>query len=138
MTDSLTVSVTTDSELDIAGDFNLDHGGLVVHKILDGDDDLVDIFAVDLLACLETLNHVVNELLGHLVAQSHTIISWLDSHRFQVETLGRGWFIANLDSSKESQLSHNLLAFFQLESSILVVGVEGDACLKIIDGVLGS
>jgi hypothetical protein len=62
------VSVTTDSELHVAGNLDLNHGGLVVYELLDLDDDLVDVFPVDLLARLETFNHIIDELLCHLVA----------------------------------------------------------------------
>jgi hypothetical protein len=62
------VSVTTDSELHVAGNLDLNHGGLVVYELLNRDDDLVDVFPVDLLTRLETFNHIIDELLCHLVA----------------------------------------------------------------------
>lgn len=132
------MGITADSQLDIVRDLNLDHGRLVVHELLDGNNDLVDIFAVDLLASLEPLDHVVNELLCHLVAQSHAVIARLDNHRVEVKPLGRGRLIADLNSGKECQLSDNLLAFFQLESCILVVRIEANAGLEVVDGLLGS
>lgn len=134
----LTVSVTTDSKLDITRDLNLDHGGFIIYNLLDGKDDLVDVFSVNLLAGLESFHHVVNELLCHLLAKPYTIVSWLNSHRVQIETFSRGGFIADLDRIKESHLSNNLFALFQLESSILVAGVEGDTCLEVVNGILGS
>lgn len=132
--DALTVGVATDCELDILGDINLDHGRLIVYNLLDGDNDLVDVLAVKELASLEPLDHVVNEFLCHGVSQPYTIVVILNNHRVQIKTSGSGRFVTNFDSGKEGELAHNLLAFFQFKSGILVVRVKPDTFLKVFDG----
>lgn len=61
------MSITTDRQLNIIRDFHLNHSSFVVDDVLDRDNDLVNIFPVDLLAILEALHHIVNEFLCHFV-----------------------------------------------------------------------
>lgn len=135
----LTVSVAAHRELDVVGDGHFHHCRLVVDNLLDGQDDLVDIFPVDLLAVLETLNHVVDKLLRHEVAlEASSVVVGVDSHVLEVQAFcGRG-LIADLDGGKEGHLPHNLLALLELEACILVAGVELDALLEIVNGLLGA
>lgn len=62
------MGITTDGQLDIVGNLNLNHGWLIADDFLDSEDDLVDIFPMDFLASLKPLRHVIDELLGHSVA----------------------------------------------------------------------
>ena len=71
---ALTVGVTTDSHQLALGHLGLHHGWLLVDNILHGQDDLESVLPVNLLAVLESLNHVVDELLCHLVAELDTIV----------------------------------------------------------------
>lgn len=84
-----TVCIAANGQVDIVRDLHFHHGSLLVGDLLDRDDDLVDVFLVDLLAILEALNHVVNELLGHLAAKLHAIVVGLDRDGVDVESLGR-------------------------------------------------
>ena len=70
----LAVCVTANSDLLALVNMRLDHGGFVVANVLDGQDDLVDVFERKLLALLETLDDVVDKLLCHLVSQLHTVV----------------------------------------------------------------
>lgn len=82
-----TVSVSTDSKLLALLNLCLDHGGLVVNNILYSQDDLENVLPMDLLAVLESLNHIVDVFLCHLVAQLSTIVAVLDNHVGQIQTL---------------------------------------------------
>lgn len=120
----LTVGIAADGELDVIGYCDLDHCRLFVHNLLDGNDDLVHKFLVDLLPVLEPLDHVIDELLCHLILDLHAIIVWLDRDGINVQTFGSRGFVANLNGSIEVELSDNLLAVGELELGILIVGVE--------------
>lgn len=131
------MSVAADCELHIVRNLNLHHRGFVIDKLLHSQYDLVDIFPVYLLAILEPLCHVINELLGHLVAELRAIIVWLDSHGGHVETIGGGRGIGDLDGSEEVKLAHDLLALDELELRILVSGLDLGARLEILESVFG-
>lgn len=132
------MGITADCQLHVLGDVHLDHGGLVVHNVPDRNNDLVDVFLVDQFAVLETLDHVVDKLLCHLVLfQAHAVVGGIDSHRVDIETLGGGQLIADFDSGEEGELAHNLLALDKLELGILVIGGNLDAGLEVLDGFLG-
>lgn len=60
--------VTADGHLDIVGDLDLNHGVLLIDNLPDGKDNLVDVLAVDLLAGLKPLRHVIDKLLSHGVS----------------------------------------------------------------------
>lgn len=132
------MSVTANCELHIIGNLDLHHCRLIIHKFPDGQYDLVHIFPVYLLAVLEPLCHVVNELLRHLVAEFEAIVVWLDGHRGHIKTFSSRGRIADLDSGKEVVLAHDLLALNELELGILISWVDLRARLEILQGVLGS
>lgn len=133
-----TVCITADCQLHVLGDVHLNHGGLVVHNVPDGNNDLIDVFLVDQLAVLEPLDHVVDKLLCHLVLlQAHAVVGSIDGHRIDIETLGGGQLITDFDSGEEGELAHDLLALDQLELGILVIGGDLDAGLEVLDGFLG-
>lgn len=129
--------VTANRQLDVLGNLHLHHGRLVVQKLLQGDDYLVDVFLVDLLPVLEPLRHVVDELLRHLLAKSHAVVALLHRHRVDVEALGRRGLVAHLDGGEEVELPHDLLTFGQLELGVLVVRVQLDALLEVLERRLG-
>ena len=133
----LTVSITAHSELNIVRYLHLHHRGLLVHDLLDSHDDLVDEFLVDLLAVLEPLDHVVNELLRHLVLDLYAVVVRFDSDSIEVEAFGGRGLVAHFYGSVEVELSHDLLAFGKLELRVLVVGVQLRAFLEIFEGILG-
>lgn len=133
-----TVRIATNCKLDIVGNLHLDHCGLVVNKLLDSQYDLVDIFPVYLLAVLETFCHVVDELLGHLVAELRTVVVWLNGHRSHIETIGGGPCLGHLDRGEEIELAHDLLTFDELELRILVAGIDLGARLEVLESILGS
>jgi hypothetical protein len=127
----LTVCITANRQLNVIRDLHLHHGRLVVNYLLHGDDDLVNVFLVDLLASLESLNHVIKELLCHLIPKLDTIIVWFDGNGIDVEAFCRRGFVCKLDGGKEVLLSHDLLALGQLDFRILVARVEFDAILEV-------
>lgn len=130
--------VTADGQLHVFGDVHLNHGGLVVHNVSDGDNDLVDVFLVDELAVLEALDQVVDELLCHLVLlQAHAVVGGIYGHGIDIEPIGGGQLIADFNSGEEGELAHNLLALNKLELGILVIGGDLDAGLEVLDGLLG-
>lgn len=132
------MSVAAYCELHIVRDLDLHHRGLVIDKLFDSQYDLIDIFPVYFLASLESLRHVVDELLSHLVAELHTIIVRLNSHGSHVETIGGGRGIGDLDRSEEIELAHNLLALDELELRILVSRLDLGARLEVLEGIFGS
>ena len=132
------MGITADCQLHVLGDINLNHGRLVVHNVPDGDNDLVNVFLVDQFAVLETLDHIVDKLLCHLVLfQAHAVVSRIHGHGVDIEALGGGQLIANFNSGKEGELAHNPLALNQLELGILVIGGDLDAGFEVLDGFLG-
>lgn len=98
---------------------------------------MVDEFPVDLLAVLEALDHVINELLRHLILDLDAVIVRLDGDRVEVETLGGGGFVADFYGGIEVELSQDLLALGKLELRILVVGIQPRTLLEILDSILG-
>ncbi len=93
--------VAANCELDVFGNFYLHHCGLVINDLLDGDDDLVDIFLVDLFTGLEPLDHVIDEFLGHLVLELYTVVVWLDSNGINIEAFSGRRLITDFDGSIE-------------------------------------
>lgn len=120
----LTMSVTAYGESDILGDLDLDHSRLIIDQLRDGQYNLVDVLLVYLLAVLESLYHIIDELLCHFASEFHTIVVSIDSDRVHIKALGRRWPICNLDSGEEIELAHNLLALDELEFGILVARVD--------------
>jgi hypothetical protein len=80
---------------------HLHHGRLIVHELLDRQYDLEHIFLRQLLPILESRDHVVNELLCHLLAQLHTIVALLQRHMLQIQALGRTGRIFDLNRLEE-------------------------------------
>lgn len=134
----LTVCITTDSQLALLLDLHLDHGGLLVDNVLDSEQDLVDILLMDALAILESLNHVVNKLLCHLVSKLHAIVAVIYHHVVQIQTLGGGWCVCDLDGLEEGVALDNLLAGIMLQFCRLVAGLLLDDNLPVVDGVCMS
>ena len=102
--------ITAYCELDIVRYSNLDHCGFVVYDLHNGDDNLVHELLVYFLSVLETLDHVVDELLRHLVLDLDAVVVGLDGDSVEVEALGSGGLITNFYGGVEIKLSHDLLA----------------------------
>lgn len=66
--------VTTDCNLMTLLNVVLDHGGLLLDNVHDGDDDLVDVLLGQLLSVLKSFNHVLYELEGHLVLELCAVV----------------------------------------------------------------
>lgn len=132
------MGITANCQLHILGDVHLNHGGLIIYNVSDGDDDLVNVFLVDQFAALEALNHVVDKLLCHLIPfEAHAIVRSIHCHGLDIEALSSRQLIPDFDSGEEGELAHNLLALNKLELGILVIGGNLDASLEILDGFLG-
>jgi hypothetical protein len=129
------MGVTADGKIDIVGYGQLDHSGLIIDNVLGGNYDLVDVFFVNLLARPEPLDHVINELLCHLIAKAYSVVIGFDFNRIQIKTFRRGRFITNVDSGIKILLAHNPLALSELELSIFIVRVELNTFLEILHGI---
>lgn len=63
-----TVSITADGQLGIIWNFHLHHCGFLIDNLLDSNDDLVDIFLMQLLPILKPVQHIRNELFCHFAS----------------------------------------------------------------------
>lgn len=133
----ITMRITADGKLDVVRYSNLNHGRLIIDDLLSRNYNLVGVFFMDLLATLEALDHIVNEFLCHGVFEMHSVVIRFNRDRINIDTLGCGGFVANIDGGIKVMLSHNLLAVGQLKLGIFVVRVEFNAFLEVFDGVLG-
>ena len=131
------MGVSTDGELDIVRNFHLHHGGLIVYELLHSNDYLVDVFPVDLLAILEPLHHIIDELLRHLIAKSYAVMAGLYYHGVEIKTFGGGRFVTNFDGGKEVELAHDLLTLRKFQFGILITGIKFDAFLKVLKRIFG-
>ena len=66
--------VTTDCDFMALLNVVLDHGGLLLDNVHDGDDDLVDVLLSQLLSILKSLNHVLYEFEGHLILELCAVV----------------------------------------------------------------
>lgn len=139
------MSVTADGDRRALGHIVLNHCRLVVHQLLDREDDLVNVFFVKPLPVLESFNHVVDKLLGHLIAQPRAIILFIDGHVLQVQALRSRRRILDLNGLEESIALDNLLAFGVLKLGIPVRGILLDdnfpvtQCIAMVeDGRVGD
>lgn len=131
----LTVSIAADCQLVILGHLHLDHCGFLVDNVLDSKNDLVNVFARELLPILESLNHVVDEFLSHLVSKLRAVVAGFDSHLIEIETLsGRGCF-RDLDGLEKSISLDELLTSIELNLGDLVVWILLDDYLPVVDGI---
>ena len=133
--EELAMRITTDGQLSalVHPDFN--HCRLRIDKVLHCLYNLEDIFAMYLLAVLEPLEHIVNELLRHLGAQPHAIVLVVHGHRIDIQLLERGGRVTNLDGLFESLPSHKLLAVRQFQFRIAVIGFFLHDSLEVLQGL---
>ncbi|PYI09976.1 hypothetical protein BO78DRAFT_11064 [Aspergillus sclerotiicarbonarius CBS 121057] len=115
---------------------NLNHRRLRIDQILDSLDYLERVLAMDLLAGLEPLDHIVNELLCHFLLQPRTIIASIHSHGINIQVLKSGRRVADLNRLLELQPTDQLLALAQLQLRIAVVRLPLNHGLEILQGVL--
>ena len=106
----LTVGVTADSDLLALAHIMLDHGRLFPRDVHDCKDDLVGILLGDLLAVLKSLNHVLNEVECHLVAQLCAIVATLQYHVVDVKALRDRRRVIDFNSLQEGISLDDLLA----------------------------
>lgn len=123
--------ISTDGKVCIILDLHLYHSCLVIDNLLDCQDDLIDVFLVDLLSILEPFQHIPYEVRSHVLFQPSPVIVGFNNHRVQVQTLCRRWLISRVNSLKEGNSLDNLLALCQLELSILVVRRFPDDRLEV-------
>lgn len=134
---TLTMGVTANCKLDVVRYGHLDHGGFIIDNLLGGNYNLVDVFPVYFLAILKALNHVIDELLCHLILNLYSVVIRFDGDRIDIEAFGGRWFITNIDGGVEVQLAHDLLALGMLKFGIFIAWVELDAFLEVLNCVLG-
>lgn len=115
---------------------NFHHCRLGVHEILYSLDYLEDILAVDLLAILEPLDHVIDKLLGHFVPEAHTVVAIVDLHRIDVQPLECRWRFGNLNRLLEFYTANQFLTICQLKLRIAVAGLAFHHSLEILEGRL--
>ncbi len=130
-----TVGIAADGQPRVVGYLHLHHGCLLIHDVLDGDDDLVNVFFVDLLAGPEALHHVVDKVLRHLVAKLGAVVVGLDGYRVDVQALGSRLLVANLDGFIELKLADDFLAFDKFQLGILVPRLDLDTTFEVLGGV---
>lgn len=140
-----TVSITTDRQLLARIDTNLNHSRLIIDDVLHSLDDLEDILAVNLLAVLKPLNHIIDELLCHLILEAHTVIVILHLNSIDIQALECGRWVGDLDGLLEIYTTDELLALCQLDFRILVArftlddGLEIPECSLVVeDGSFGE
>jgi hypothetical protein len=107
--------VTADGDLVSIFDVMLNHRGLFSGDVHDCQDDLVGVLFGNLLAGLESLDHVFNKLECHLVTQLCAIVSALQDHVVDVKTLCNGRCVVNLDGLQEGVALDDLLAFYHAQ-----------------------
>ena len=108
------MGITADGQLIPFLDPNLHHGRFGIEEILGGLDNLKHILAMNLLATLEALNHIIYKLERHFTPQSYSIVLILDADRVDIQILKRRRWIRHLDGLFELNLANKLLAFGQL------------------------
>lgn len=128
------MSITTDRQLLAHINANLHHRRLVVHNVLHSLDDLEDILAVNVLAILKPLNHIIDKLLGHLTPKAHTIIVILHLDSIDVQALKCGRRVGDLNGLLKFYTADELLALGQLDLRILVVWLALNDGLEIPKG----
>lgn len=133
-----TVSVTANGQLNVLRNLNLHHRRFIIDKLLDCQDDLINIFPVYLLAILKPLCHIVDELLRHLAAKLGTIVIGLDGDRVDIKAVGGRRRVGNFDGGEEVVLAHNLLALDELKFCILIPRINLAARFEVLQGILGS
>lgn len=129
------MSVSADGYLLALLNLSFDHGGLVVNNVLDCQDDLENMLPVDLLAILESLDHVINVFLSHLVSQLGAIVAVLNDHAVQVQTLRGRRGIGDLDSLEEGIALDKLLTCVALSLGNLVTGTLLHYNFPVVDSV---
>lgn len=130
------MSITADGQLLARINTNLHHRRLVVYNVLYSLDNLEDIFAVNVLAILEPLDHIIDELLRHLTPKAHTIIVILHLDSIDVQALKCGRRVGDLNGLLKFYTTDELLTLCQLDLRILVVWLPLDDGLEIPKGSL--
>lgn len=116
----LTMSVTTDGQFSSLVNPNLHHCRLCIDNVLNRLDNLEDVFAVYFPPILEPFNHIINELLCHLIPQPDAIILVVHGNRIDVQLFKGRRGIANLDGLFKLHATNKLLAIDQLQFRISV------------------
>ena len=103
--------VTADCNLFSLFNVVLHHCRLLLDNIHDGHDDLVGVLLGQLLAVLELLNHVLDELERHALLECGPLVALLEHHVLDVEALCGRRRILDLDGLEEGVALDDLFAF---------------------------
>jgi hypothetical protein len=116
-------------------DFHLDHGRLLVQDLPDLEDYPEDVLAVQRLLVAETRNHVVDELLRHLLSELGAGVACLDHDAVEVQALGGGRRVGDFNGLEKGIFLDNLAADFELRLGQLVAWVLLDDYFPVAQGV---
>lgn len=116
---------------------NLHHGRFRLRDVKYVLDDLERIFSVDLLPVLETINHVIDELLCHFLVQPDASVAIVDRDRVDVEVLKHRGRVGDLDSLLEFDPTNPFFTVDQLQFCVSVARFLLDDDLEVFDGGLG-
>jgi hypothetical protein len=93
--------VTADGDLVPLFDVILDHGRFLLDDVHDGQYYLVGILLGQLLAVLEPLDHVLDELDRHLAFQLWAVVLGFEGHVLDIQPFCRRGSIVDLDGLQE-------------------------------------
>ncbi|KAF2826569.1 hypothetical protein CC86DRAFT_32240, partial [Ophiobolus disseminans] len=133
--EELTVRVAADGDLVARGHVVLDHGGLRLDDVHDGQDDLVGVLLGQLLAVLEALHHVGDEGGRHGAGQRGAVVAGLEQHVVDVEALCGRRGVVDLDGLEEGVALDDALAFRHAQLRVGVGGGLADDELPVAQGL---
>lgn len=113
----------------------LDHGGLLLDNVHDGQYYLVGVLLGDLLAVLELLDHVLDEFQRHAALQVRSLVAVLEHHVLHVQALCRRRRILHLNGLEEGVALDDALAFRHAQLRVGIAGRLLDDELPVAQGL---
>lgn len=114
----------------------LDHGRLPLDNVHDGHNDHVGVLLRNLLAVLELLDHVLDELERHALARQHrALVALLERHVLQVEPLSGRRRILDLNGLQKGIPLDDALALGHAQLGVGIVGGLADDELPVAKGL---
>src|SRR5690242_11973717 len=127
--------ITADGDLVTFLNVVLDHCRLLLGDVHDCENDLVGILLGNLLAVLEPLDHVFDEVECHLVFQLCTIVSAFHDHVLNVKPFCDRRCVLDLDSLQEGVPLDNPFALDHAQLRSRIVGCFLDDNLPVPQGI---
>lgn len=135
--EALTMRVSADRQFGPLFHSDLHQGRLLADDVQNRLDDLERELAMDLLPVLESLDHVVDKLLGHLVTQPDPVVAVIDDDLVDVQILERGGRVPDFNRLLKLETAHQLLAFRKLQLGLPVVWLPLDNGSEVLEGFAG-